>query len=226
MVSSSVREVWARYLDAERDHIRAQYLPLLDEFIDGLLAEGSLAVNDWALTLVRSIVDEGADIPVRLPLFRRVLFPALSEAVVAGVPGAARWLAHFSNLMFHTDLSSLPEALRNRFGLLQDALRVDVNDVTARRAFVRVQESILEYAIHEVPDGVLDGTDGATVEGCTQLLRILADFKRNVEILGVQDEHVDLIEECELHLNGYRDFLIEPGRHHSYEAFLANRSGV
>jgi hypothetical protein len=65
MVSSSVREVWLRYLDAERDHIRTQYLPLLEEFIDGLLAEGSQAADDWALALVRSIVDERVDIPVR-----------------------------------------------------------------------------------------------------------------------------------------------------------------
>jgi hypothetical protein len=226
MVSSSVREVWLRYLDAERDHIRTRYLPLLDEFIDGLLAEGSGAAHDWALALVQSIVDDGIDIPVRFPLFRRVLFPALSEAIVAGNPGATRWLAHFSNLMFHIDLSSLPEALRNRFGLLQEALRVDANDVTARRALVREQEYVLDYAIHEVPAGVLDGTDGATVEGCTQLLEMLADFKRNVEILGVQDELVDLIDACDLHLNAYRDYLITPGEHQSYEAFLDDRSGV
>jgi hypothetical protein len=226
MVSSSVRDDWVRYLNAERDHIRTQYLPMLDEFIDGLLAEGSLAANDWALSLVRSIVDDRVDIPVRLPLFRRVLFPALSEAVVAGVPGAARWLAHFSNLMFHTDLSSLPETLRYEPHLLQEALRVDANDLTARRALLRFQQSILDYAVHEVPDAVLDGTDGATVEGCTHLLEILADFKKNAEILGVLGAHVDLIEECEVHLNRYRDFLIEPGRHQTYEAFLDDRSGV
>jgi hypothetical protein len=146
--------------------------------------------------------------------------------VIAGAPGAARWLAHFPNLMFHTDLSSLPESLRYKPGLLQEALRVDANDLTARGALLKFQQSILDYAVHEVPDAVLDGTDGATVEGCTQLLEILADFKRNAEILGVQGEHVDLIEECELHLNGYRDFLIEPGRHQSYEVFLDDRSGV
>jgi hypothetical protein len=96
MLDPAIEELWAEYMRAERDRIRAVMMPALDRFIAGLLRLPGEGWREWAKDIAASVADRAADIPVRLPLFRRVLLPALAEACGAGNPAARGGSRHSS----------------------------------------------------------------------------------------------------------------------------------
>jgi hypothetical protein len=156
-MSDTVDELWQEYLAAETDRIRPIMMAALNRLIDELLALPEPEWHDWAKRLAASLADGRADVPTRMPLFRRVLLPALAAGVFEEEPGCARWLAHHKVLLAHADLSPLPNHLRTPDALLREAVRVDPSDGRARRCLVDGRASYLEYTLHELPAGVLYG---------------------------------------------------------------------
>jgi hypothetical protein len=218
-----VEALWVEYQDAEKDRIRGLTMDRLETFIDRLLAEPSNVWRPWALELAASVADRGSDLQVRFPLFRRVLLPALAKGVTSHEAGCARWLARFESLLYHSDQSALPEELRTAVALLREAVRLDADDALARRRLVERHASYLDYTLHELPDEVLYGQDGATPEQCDDLLGLLTEFEIHVEILGDQEKYAHLMDECRSHYNSYRDYLLAGRPYGSYEQFLAQR---
>jgi hypothetical protein len=210
---------WAAYLAAERDRVRAVTMPALDAFLDALLAEPPSVWKGWAKNLARETADEGAAWPVRFPLFRRAILPALVEAIAAREPGPARWLASFDQLLFHVP-GELPEGLRTSEALLREALRVDPKDQRARQKLVEHVASYLDYTLHELPAGVLWGQNGATAEQCVELQELLTDFREHTDRLQETTRYADLIKDCELHFRTYREYLLAGRPGGSYEAYL------
>jgi hypothetical protein len=219
--NDDVTRLWEDYIAAEHDRIRDVTMPALDRFIDALLQQPSEEWMLWAKDLAAGISDSDADIPVRFPLFRRVLLPALARGVLAKEPGPARWLAHFGLLSFHSDLAGLPTNLRTPVDLLREALRVDPTDVRARERIIAQHRSFLEYTVHELPAGVLYGQNGATATECLELLELLEEFKTHVEAAGRRPEFEALIAECELHYRRYREYILAGCPGGSYERFVA-----
>ena len=164
MLVAEARQLWFDYLDAEKERIRHLTMPALDRFIESLLRHDMEVWHAWARDLARQISDEGAEIPVRFPLFRRVLLPALADGVTRELPGCARWLAEFESLLVNSDATMLPDHLQSSIGLLREAVRVDAADQLARRRLVNRWSSYLDYTLHELPAGVLYGQNGATAE--------------------------------------------------------------
>ncbi len=210
---------WAAYLAAERDRVRAVTMPALDAFLEALLAEPPSAWKGWAKNLAREVADERASWPVRLPLFRRAILPALVEGMVAREPGPARWLASFDQLLFHAP-GELPDGLRTPEALLREALRVDPQDQRARRKLVENLASYLEYTLHELPAMVLWDAASATAEQCVELQALLADFREHTDRIQETTRYADLIKECDLHFRGYREYLLAGRPGGSYEAYL------
>jgi hypothetical protein len=139
-MDDAIQDLWRGYLAAEADRIRPVTMAALERFIDALLARPEAEWHAWAKRCAASISDEGADFPVRTPLFRRVLLPALAAGVGRREPGCARWLAQHELLLFHADASLLPEGMRTAMGLLREALRVDPSDSLAELVPERVRE--------------------------------------------------------------------------------------
>lgn len=220
MLSSECEELWAAYKEAERDRIRVLLLERLDVFLDRLLSESPDVWRPWALEIAEMVADGGSEIPIRLPLFRRVLLPALAEGVTRKEPGCARWLAHFASLFHLCDMSDLPDQMRTAVAFLQEAVRLDPDDSEARRRLVERHASYLNYTVHELPAGVLYGHNGATPEQCEELLELLAEFRTHVEIRGDQEKYTELINECGLHYRAYRDYLLTGRPGGSYERFV------
>jgi hypothetical protein len=216
--------LWAAYLAAERDRVRAVTMPALDAFLDALLAQAPTTWKQWAKDLAREVADEGADWPVRFPLFRRALLPALTEGLTAREHGPARWLASFDQLLNHV-MGELPAELRSAEALLKEALRVDPNDHRARRMLVERVAWYLEYTLHELPRGVLFGNDGATADECGELVELLGEFRKDAERLGDTSRYVELIADCDLHFRAYREYLVAGRPGGSYEVFIRARSG-
>jgi hypothetical protein len=68
----------------------------------------------------------------------------------------------------------------------------------------------LEYAVHELPAGVLWGADGATPEECAEMVDGLDEFAEVCDPLGLTD-HAEFIEGCRWHFDPYPHYL---GREH------------
>jgi hypothetical protein len=205
-MDASVEELWDAYVKAERDRVRGVMMPALDRFIDRLLQEPASIWQTWARDLAAAVSDQGADAPIRFPLFRRVLLPALAEGVTRGEPGCARWLASFEALLLDARDYDLPAHFQTAVGLLTEAVRVDPTDDIARKRLVDKHAAYLEYTIHELPAGVLYGHDGATAEQCDELLELLADFTRHVEATAQTDRFAKLIQDCDFNFRAYAGY--------------------
>jgi hypothetical protein len=225
MLDAEVEELWAEYLRAEQDRIRCVMMPALERFIDGLLQLPAAAWREWAKGIAASVSDCGADLPVRFPLFRRVLLPALAEGVRRGEPGCARWLASFELLLLKSNESELPPELRTAVGLLTEAVRIDPGDERARRRLIALRASYLEYTLHELPSGVLYGDGGATPEQCDDLLQLLGEFKEHVSVTRQDDRFAELIRDCDFHYRAYADYRRAGAAPGGYEAYLGRRAG-
>jgi hypothetical protein len=225
MLDAKLEQLWADYLLGERDRIRHVMMPALDRFIDALLELPPATWHAWAKRIAADVSDQGARTPVRFPLFRRVLMPALAEGVRRREAGCARWLESFHELQLQArGTSGLPPELESPYGLLTEALRLDPADTLARRRLIDWFVRDFEYSLHEVPSGVLYGTDGATPEQCEQLLRDLDEFRGHVSVAGETDRHAELIGECDFHYRAYADYLRSDTRDGGYADYLDHRS--
>ena len=224
MLTPEAQRLWDEYLAAEKDRIRSMTMPALDRFIESLLRHEPEVWHAWARDVARQVADGKAEIPVRFPLFRQVLLPALSDGVKRELPGCARWLAEFESLLVNSQWGALPDRLQSAIGLLREAIRVDPADQLARQRLVNRWASYLDYTLHELPTGVLYARDGATAEECGELLELLDEFRGHVQTLGETEKFAELISECDLHFRSYRDYLLQGRPEGSYELYLERRS--
>jgi hypothetical protein len=220
MLEPETLKLWQVYLDAEKDRIQYVTMPALEKFIDALLGEDQQIWQNWVQDLAIQISDQKSEVIVRLPLFRRVIFPALIEGISREIPGCARALAELRLIPYKTQENQLPEHLQTSEALLQEALRQDPTDQLARVRLIRSWASKLEYAVHELPDGILFGQEFATLEECHKLLDLLEEFKTHVNMLHQNEQFSDLITECELHFRSYRDYLLHGWTEGSYEHYF------
>ena len=217
-------QLWDAYLASERIRIRPQSMEALESFISALLELEPEHWHPWARDLAMRVIDDQDQTDIRLPLFRSVLFPALHTGLHTSTPGTARWLAGFSQLLYKCPECSelLPENLRTEYGLLQRAVSDDGSDLRSKMRLLGRMRSHFEYALHELPSGILYGHDGATIEECGELLAELADYKRLADEVGLERDH-ELVSEAEFHITAYRKYLGELGRYTNYSQYLARR---
>ena len=222
----SLEQLWQAYLAAEQVRVRGEVMPALDRFISALLQHPAAEWHSWALAIARQMADEGKDIPVRFPLFRQVLLPALIVGILDEKPGAARWLAHFDMLLYHCRefMKQLPDHLKTPVVLLEEAIRVDPEDSASRKQLAKKHADYLAYTIHEVPSGVLYDANGASIEQCEALLKLLEDFTQLAESVGEREQYDELITECAYYFHTYRDYLLAGRPGDSYANYLILRS--
>jgi hypothetical protein len=220
MITEETQKLWDAYLVAETDRIRSLTMSALDRFLEAALRHESPVWYAWAYELAHKVSDEQQDIPIRFPLFQRMLLPALTHGILHEARGCARWLAHFDQLLFHSVHHELPNHLRSAEGLLREALRVDPEDQLARRSLVERWANYLEYTLHELPAGVLYGNNGASVKECEELLELLDEFIAHVKYLGRTVEYSELVGDCLLHFKNYREYLLTRLPDDCYEQFL------
>ena len=220
--SNSRQQQWDAYLKVERRGSRTEKLAALDRFIDTLLQTPRETWTPWALELASSIVDDVVDIPVRRQLFERVLFPALVDGVDSKHAGCKRWLAGFAPYVRRCPscVERLGPKLSSEWGLLESALIEDPADFRSRRRLISLFADQFEYSLHELPTGVLYGTDGATASQCDELVAELGMFRSLLRAEGCEGEYRELTEACDLHFNAYKQYLLERPSHENYAEFL------
>jgi hypothetical protein len=77
-----------------------------------------------------------------------------------------------------------------------------------------------DYAIHELPAGVLYGSDGATIEQCKELFSELAVFREHIDYLKLGPHYAKLVNSCDFHFSAYAAYLAESDEWTSYEEYL------
>ena len=224
MLETKLEILWTEYLRAEQVRVRQEMMSALDRFVDRLLQLPPAVWHQWAKEIAAAVSDDGAATPVRFPLFRRVLLPALVDGVLRGEPGCARWLASFESLLLHTPDSRLPSKLQTAVGLLAEAVRIDPTDQLARKRLIERHAWYLEYTLHELPSGVLYGMNGATLEQCTELQSLVTEFRAHLAALGQENRYADLIHECAFHYAAYAEYLRARPVPGGYEGFLSRRA--
>lgn len=227
-VSPYILRQWEAYLAEEKTGVRSEALRQLDAFIVSLRAQSESDWQSWAVGLSEEIVDLERDIPVRMPLFRSVLFPALHHRVVAGSGAAARILAGFSQLLYHSPEcgDQLPPHLQTEHGLILEAVRRDTSDLRAKRKLRAILRGRFEYCLHELPAGVLYGYDGATVEQCSELTDELAEYASLCAGIGAEDVDRQIIKDASFFIPAYRDYLTRRKDYDSFAAYIEAHQGM
>jgi hypothetical protein len=225
MSDDELDDLWRKYLAAERARVGGTSAmdELVTRFVGQVLTRSAPAWHAWALNLAREVVDEGRDVPIRLPLFRQVLLPALAEGIRKERPGCARQLAYFHLLLYHSraeaQAAGLPPQLGDQVSLLREAVRIHPADARSRRVLIHLYEWDLDFALHELPDYVIANSP----ERCQELLDLLREFEEQVDLMGQTDTYQELIAEGKRHFPAWRDYLIAGRPGGSYEAYLAGR---
>lgn len=82
----------------------------------------------------------------------------------------------------------------------------------------------IDYAVHELPSGVLWGADGATPEQCKEMLDGLDAFDRLCAVLAL-DDHAEFIDACRWHFDHYPHYLSRRRHFVDYETYIRDRRG-
>ncbi len=228
ILSSPQLDLWNAYLEAESRGLRGERNDALKRFLAAFAELQETERHEWALDLASSVVDDGASTPIRMPLFRAILLPALQTAIAHRAPGAARWLAGFAQHFYRCPelRPRLVDGTLTEHALLETALEQDPADDRSRRNLVILLASRLHDTLHELPTGVLYGQDGATVDQCREMLQELDGFIHHANCLGVAEEYADLVANCQLHYKAYAAYLTDRRGASSYADYLSRVSDV
>jgi hypothetical protein len=191
------------YIDIEtQTFVRSDKTKRLNDFI------ANLKTNNFNLSLGDTIDSinylQREKITIRQPLFLNVFYPTLTTEIdkndIDAIKSLIRLFEYYGN---YQNLTS-----DNRFSvwqLLEQGLRLSPNDTELLKQYEEKQRDYFEYTLHELPTGVLYGSDGATIEQCEELLNDLAKYKVVCDKLKVDNE--ELITECKFYYSSYKDYL-------------------
>ena len=191
------------YIDIEtQTFVRADKTKRLNEFI------ANLKINNFNLSLGNTIdcinYLQREKITISQPLFLNVFYPTLTTEIdknnIDAIKSLIRLFEYYGN---YQNLTS--DKRFSVWQLLEQGLRLSPNDTELLKQYEEKQRDYFEYTLHELPTGVLYGSDGATIEQCEELLNDLTKYKVVCEKLKVDNE--ELITECKFYYSSYKDYL-------------------
>ncbi|GGO41407.1 hypothetical protein [Deinococcus humi] len=224
MLPADLEAMWQRYREEEQRGVRTEALRLLDRFLHAFPTQALSFQRAWVRQTMASIVDEGDNVPVRFPLFRRVLLPILVEGVNTHQPGCARWLAAFGSMLVSSRPTGLSPELESHAGLLREAVRLDPSDQRSLEQLLACDAEYFAYTLHELPTGVLSGLHGATREQCDVLLDRLEEFETHLHRSEQAAKYQELVNEGRFHYRAYRQYLMTRPEGMSYARYLQSYS--
>jgi hypothetical protein len=169
--ADDIEGLWTRYRALEdQGGDRATVLDALTAFVRRVEAAPPNIRRTWVDECLRASSDPKAGFHIRSPLFQRVLFPELKARYVTGDAPAARALAQLSQPLFRYRAGWEALGRPGEVDLWKEAYRRDPSFEDARAKLVVSTANFIRYTLHELPAGVLYGTDGATLEQCDDLV--------------------------------------------------------
>lgn len=169
------RRLWNAYCTAEATGDRSRMLTSLTKFLDSACDLSRHDRYDLATSISRAadsvihLNPAPAPFKIRVPLWKRLIFPALLDGLRhEDAQGPFLLAVHYQHVLnVEGELEQLPEAHRSDRQLLELALARDPSNITAANMLIETLARFHGMTIHEVPRGVLwDGYHGATAEQC------------------------------------------------------------
>lgn len=226
MKDIKLEQLWEEYCKAEDDRIRSVFLEKLNDFLAAIDSMSMADKEELVFSLSKKIIDEKDSFPVRMPLFEKLILPTLYDGFKNKNKHCARWLAGYKIHLYKSQVAKEKYSdIPNPMFLLGEALQQDPDDILARETIINELAYQLEYAIHEIPSGVLFGTNGANIEQCKILQKDLEEFAQHLEFTNLKEEYADLINECKMHFEGYQNYLMNIKKYDSYEKYLEETKG-
>jgi hypothetical protein len=155
---------------------------------------------------------------IRMPLFAQLVYPVLEREIASDNLQAIRVLLQCTALLDHyNSMKKLSDGysagiLVNRY--LQR--EPDTRDILMKKE--ALLSNNLYFAVHELPHGVLFGMDGATLDGCKELIGILEEYKSTCQKLQI-DRNADICY-YEMHFQGYLDYLLHRQLYKGYRDYI------
>ena len=216
------RPAWDEYVRLEREGVRREAISVLAQLVSRLEAYSLPERVAFVEALVGAAREPSASsLPIRQPLFGRIVFPVLIDRYDRNEIGSARALLHFVH-QIHGCLrrDAIGDRELYQVALLDRALVQEPGARDLQRRWLDVTREWLDYAIHEVPAGVLHGPNGATVADCEEMLEHVDTFESRADSVGIIDQDRESIARWRYYFGGYRKYLLEHGRYGSFARFL------
>ena len=174
--------------------------------LDDLLKDHEINKAKLTSTDILEIIDylTAENITIRQPLFNDLIYPILSEQVennnVNAIKGLLKLDQHLLSYQGYT--KNYKYTIRT---LLEKGLLISPNDNDLLKLSENMTREYLIYTLHEIPAGVLYGSNGTTIEGCEELIK----ETDNYEILcnKLQIDKSKLINKCRYYYSAYRNYL-------------------
>jgi hypothetical protein len=211
---------WRAYLELRAGGQRRAALAALGELLAAVRAYPEPRRRAWAVALSRARWDEGHLATLPYPLLEQVVAPELRRGVAAGEPDALRWAG--AALRRGDVPSRRARALVGRDALdaealLREALAADPDDARARGELLALLARWFEYAVHELPTGLLADPEA--------FLRELDDFERLCAAQGTA-RYTEALRGWRFHGEAWADYERRRAAFRDYPDYLARVHGA
>jgi hypothetical protein len=167
------------------------------------------------------LLDQLKDSQVSLcmPLFTALVYPVLKREIETENPQAMLLLIHHFDLLLKYAIRQKKQPDYSERALIKRYLVAVPDDRHMLRQQLRFLALDLEYALHELPAGVLFGPDAATPDECLELLGMLDEYVDICQKLQI-DFSEDKRRDSAMHFQGYRDYLLHSSLYNSYLDYI------
>jgi hypothetical protein len=157
------------------------------------------------------------DIIIRQQLFRHLIYPILSKQVEQNDIIAIKGLLRLDQLLI-SYRGYTKDAKYSSWILLEKGLSISPDD----RELLELSESntrnYLISTLHELPSGILYGTNGANIEECEELIEEIGKYELLCDKLQLDES--ELIQKCKYYYSAYKNYLSSNESYNSFPEYL------
>ncbi len=150
-----------------------------------------------------------------MPLFAQLMYPVLEREIASGNLQAIHVMLHYTTWLNKDTLMQKLYAGYSEGAVIKRYFPHEPDDREVLLKKEALLHKAVDDALHELPHGVLYGKDGATLDGCKELLDLLEAYTSTCQKLQI-DRHAD-IRYYAMHFQRYQDYLLH---RHLYKNYL------
>lgn len=155
---------------------------------------------------------------IRMPLFAALVYPVLEREIESENPKAMFILMQHTNLLYKYAIKQKKQDGYSERALIKRYLSIVPDDRNVLLRQIKLLSLDLEYALHELPTGVLYDRDATTPDDCLELLHILEEYVSTCQKLQI-DCSADR-RYYAMHFQGYRNYLLHRSLYNNYLDYI------
>jgi hypothetical protein len=155
---------------------------------------------------------------IRMPLFAQLVYPVLEREIASDNLQAIRVLLQYTTLLNNYNIMKKLYDGYSAGALVRRYLQHEPDNYEMLMKKEALLFNDLYFSVHELPHGVLYGMDGATLDGCKELIDLLEEYKSTCQKLQI-DRNADICY-YEMHFQGYLDYLHHRHLYKGYRDYI------